>query len=78
MSWPRPPPLDVPAVAGPAPKAPDICDFIMSFMMVNPALLTASCFCPPAAPPDLSKSLDASDRAIPICEIDGSQYMHIV
>lgn len=39
-----------------ATLTPETCDFIMSFMMVAPAPLTASCLDPEAAPPDWSKS----------------------
>lgn len=44
------------------PPLPSL-DWTISFMMVIPALLTASCLFPLAAPPELSKSLEASAMA---------------
>lgn len=72
MSPLAPPP---PAAPPPVPIAPDIWDLRMNFMMVAPALLTTSCLLPLAAPPDWSKSLEASARAMEICveEVVGGQ-----
>ena len=46
----------------PAPPPPNL-DWTMSFMMVIPALLTASCLFPLAEPPDESNNLEASAMA---------------